>query len=117
RQPLYACKYHMARQHWQIKKWDGSENGLDGKVETLAVELVPRQVVRTALKAANLVGDGLYGVDIKQNQHGCQVIEINDNPNIDAGYEDQVLKDQLYTRIMSVFLRRIEKLKEAGVRW
>lgn len=117
RQPLYACKYHMAHKHWQIKKWDGSENGLDGKVETMPVELVPKTVVRTALKAANLVGDGLYGVDLKQNDQGVFVIEINDNPNIDAGYEDQVLKDQLYTKIMTVFLRRIERRKEAGVRW
>ena len=36
------------------------------------------------------------------------MIEVNDNPNIDAGFEDMVLKDQLYLRIMESFLRRIE---------
>ena len=42
------------------------------------------------------------------------MIEINDNPNIDAGVEDQVLKEEMYRRIMDVFLRRIE-LRKAGI--
>lgn len=36
------------------------------------------------------------------------VIEVNDNPSIDSGVEDQVLKDQLYREIMGEFLRRLE---------
>ena len=31
------------------------------------------------------MGDGLYGVDLKQTSKGVYVIEVNDNPNIDAG--------------------------------
>jgi glutathione synthase/RimK-type ligase-like ATP-grasp enzyme len=116
-QPLYACKYHMAARHWQILKWDGSEDGENGKVETLPIELAPRIVVRTALKAANLIGDGFYGVDLKQSGNTCQVIEINDNPSIDAGYEDKVLKEQLYTHVMSGLLRRVERRKDAVGRW
>jgi glutathione synthase/RimK-type ligase-like ATP-grasp enzyme len=73
-------------------------------------------VVRTALRAANLIGDGLYGVDIKQVGQSLYVIEVNDNPNIDAGVEDAVLKDELYKRIMRVILRRIEQRKEKGYR-
>jgi glutathione synthase/RimK-type ligase-like ATP-grasp enzyme len=117
RQPLYACKYHMAAKHWQILKWDGNSDGENGKVETIPIELAPRKVVQTALKSANLIGDGLYGVDLKQLGNTCHVIEINDNPNIDAGYEDRVLKDQLYTHIMSSLLRRVERRKEAAGRW
>ncbi len=117
RQPLYVCKYFMAARHWQITKWDGSGNGQNGKVESIPVELAPKPVVRTALRAANLIGDGLYGVDLKQVQGKCQVIEINDNPNIDAGFEDGVLRDQLYAKIMSVLLRRVERRKEAGLKW
>jgi len=45
-----------------------------------------------ALRAANLIGDGFYGVDIKQVGKRLYVIEINDNPNIDAGNEDSVLR-------------------------
>lgn len=112
RQPLYACRYHMADRHWQIIKRDGKTGRTDaGRAETMPIELAPTQVVKTALKAANLIGDGLYGVDLKQDQRGVCVIEVNDNPSIDAGIEDGVLKDELYLRIMRVFLNRIEKRK------
>ena len=111
-QPIYACKYFMARRHWQIIKRDGAGNSLLGKVEPVPLELVPRVVVRMALRAANLIGDGLYGVDLKQLERSCCVIEVNDNPSIDAGYEDAILKDTLYTRIMEIFLSRIRRRKE-----
>jgi glutathione synthase/RimK-type ligase-like ATP-grasp enzyme len=111
--PLYACKYFMARKHWQIIKRDGAGKQSFGISETVPVELVPRQVIKTALKIANLMGDGLYGVDLKQIGSECVVIEVNDNPSIDSGLEDALLKDELYRRIMEVFLKRIED-KKAG---
>ncbi|MBS1146889.1 MAG: glutathione synthase/ribosomal protein modification enzyme (glutaminyl transferase), partial [Proteobacteria bacterium] len=67
--------------------------------------------VKIALKAANLIGDGLYGVDIKQVGGRCYIIEVSDNPNVDAGNEDGVLKDALYREIMGSFVRRIEARK------
>ena len=106
--PLYVCKYHMAKDHWQIIKHDGGGETDYGKIEAIAVHTAPREVLETALKAASLIGDGLYGVDLKQIGERCHVIEVNDNPNIDAGFEDAVLKEQLYHRIMESFLRRIE---------
>lgn len=115
RQPLYACRYHMARSHWQILKRDSSGvKKAEGRSDTLAIEEVPRQVLKTALKAANLIGDGLYGVDLKQVGRKVYVIEVNDNPSIDAGVEDLVLKDEIYRRIMAVFLQRIEARKQGG---
>src|SRR5690606_36237471 len=83
-----------------------------GRVEAVPIELVPPQVVRTAVKAAALIGDGLYGVDLKQVGRHCHVIEVNDNPSIDAGFEDALLKDTLYERIMEHFVRKLERLKE-----
>ena len=65
RQPLFVCKYFMAKKHWQIIK--RNENGIktgDGNWQTMPVEQAPAQLIRTALKAANLIGDGLYGVDM-----------------------------------------------------
>lgn len=112
--PLFVCKYFMARNHWQIIKRDNDGHKLEGGFETLPVELAPRQVVRTALKAAALIGDGLYGVDIKQLGKACYVMEINDNPNVDAGIEDQVVKNALYDKIMEVFLKRIISKNNAG---
>jgi glutathione synthase/RimK-type ligase-like ATP-grasp enzyme len=109
RQPLYACRYYMAKKHWQILKRDGGGSKTDeGRFETLPVEHLPVQVLRTAIKAANLIGDGLYGVDLKQVGDKVYVIEVNDNPNIDAGIEDKYLKNQLYDRIMQVFQQRVE---------
>lgn len=110
--PIFACKYFMAKKHWQIIKRDGAGKRSFGQEETMPVELVPKIVIKTALKIANLMGDGLYGVDLKQVGSKCFVIEVNDNPNIDAGVEDSMLKDELYVRIMQVFLNRIEEKKQ-----
>lgn len=111
-QPLFACKYFMVEKHWQIIKWENANDKSEGKFETLPIEFAPQQVVRLALKVSNLIGNGFYGVDIKQIDRKCFVMEVNDNPNLDAGIEDAVLKDELYSRIMGVFLRRIERQKE-----
>jgi glutathione synthase/RimK-type ligase-like ATP-grasp enzyme len=110
--PLYVCKYHMAWKHWQIIKEDSRGRLRAGQVETFAVHDAPNAVVRAALKAARLMGDGLYGVDVKQVGRRPYVMEVNDNPSIDAGYEDRLLGDRLYQIIMRALLRRIEILKE-----
>lgn len=115
RQPLYVCKYFMAEQHWQIIK--RNSEGLkmeDGESQCIPVEHADSGLIRTALRAANLIGDGFYGVDIKQDGRMYYVIEINDNPSIDAGVEDEILKNELYLRIMRVILHRIEMIKEKG---
>ena len=116
REPFYVCRYYMARGHWQILKHEHNGETVAGRADTMSVEAAPRKIVQTALKAANLVGDGLYGVDVKQIGNTCYVIEINDNPSIDAGVEDRVIKDELYERIMRVFLKRIERSKEEAGR-
>jgi glutathione synthase/RimK-type ligase-like ATP-grasp enzyme len=112
RQPLFACRYHMAKHHWQIYKRDGGGAKMDeGRYDTVPVEHLPNMVLRTALKAANLIGDGLYGVDLKQVGNKTYIIEVNDNPNVDAGVEDKILKNQLYDIIMRTMLRRVEERK------
>ncbi len=112
RKPLFACKYFMAPKHWQIIHRDEKNEEDFGRVQSVPVELVPATVMRTALKAANLIGDGLYGVDIKQVNRLCYVIEINDNPTIQSGFEDALLKDELYRRVMEVFLQRLERRRQ-----
>jgi glutathione synthase/RimK-type ligase-like ATP-grasp enzyme len=68
-----------------------------------------------AVAAANLIGRGLYGVDIKEADGRTYMIEVNDNPNIDAGNEDQVLGMALYREVMGVYARRIaERRRSAG---
>lgn len=109
--PLFVCKYFMADDHWQIVKQNNGELNW-GNVESMPVEYAPSQMVKVAVRAANLIGDGLYGVDVKEVNGKFSVIEINDNPNIDNGYEDRELGDELYRRIIGVFLNRIERGKQ-----
>ncbi len=106
---LYACKYYMAKGHWQIYN-HSSIKGSDqtGLVDTLPLYQVPQHVIRTALKATSLIGKGLYGVDLKMINNKAIVIEINDNPSIDHGIEDAILGDELYYRILNYFVRSLE---------
>ena len=109
RRPLFVAKYYMVPGHWQIiKHGDEKQDFVEGATVALSVDEAPDRVVKLGLKAANLIGDGFYGVDIKQIGNRYYIIEINDNPNVDAGNEDSVLKDVLYREVMGVFLKRIE---------
>ncbi len=109
RVPLYACRYYMAKKHWQILKRDSGGTKTDeGRFDTLPVEELPKSVLEVALKAANLIGDGFYGVDLKELDGKVYVIEVNDNPSVDANIEDRYLKDALYDRIMQGVLKRVE---------
>ncbi|MGC1548258.1 MAG: RimK family protein [Rhodanobacter sp.] len=112
REPLYACKYFMSRGHWQIYNHGAKGTKKSGGFETIAVSDAPVEVVKLALKATNAVGDGLYGVDLKQVGDKPVVIEVNDNPSIDAGVEDFYLGDDLYLRVMQEFLRRMERKRQ-----
>ena len=78
-------------------------------MDTLPLEEVPPAVLEAGVRAARALGDGLYGVDVKETEEGVMVIEVNDNPNIDAGYEDQVLGKELYLRVMREFSARLDK--------
>ncbi|HEY8609277.1 MAG TPA: RimK family protein [Noviherbaspirillum sp.] len=107
RRPLFVCKYYMAPGHWQIIRHDQHQVS-EGRTEALSIGEAPDEVVSIAVQAANLIGDGFYGVDLKQVGAQVHVIEINDNPNVDAGNEDAVLSDALYREVMGVFRKRIE---------
>ncbi|MBS0622980.1 MAG: RimK family protein [Verrucomicrobia bacterium] len=113
RHPIFASRYYMVKKHWQIIKHTDEGKSELGKFATLPIEEVPKGVVRAALRAANLIGNGLYGVDLKQVGDKVYVIEVNDNPNIDGGVEDQVAKEGLYLTIMEEMMRRVEVAKGA----
>uniref|UniRef100_UPI003216E6EF GNAT family N-acetyltransferase n=1 Tax=uncultured Draconibacterium sp. TaxID=1573823 RepID=UPI003216E6EF len=106
--PIFACKYFMSKGHWQIYNWAGEEEDNSGDSETVDIEEVPEKVIWTALKAAALIGDGLYGVDLKMVNDKVYVVEVNDNPNIDVDIEDYILRDKLYDRIIDSIYNRIE---------
>ncbi|HET7587084.1 MAG TPA: RimK family protein [Gammaproteobacteria bacterium] len=113
RRPIFACRYFMSKNHWQIVNHKAGGRFTEGGFETLRVENAPAEVVDAALKAANLIGDGLYGVDIKQHEGKLYVIEVNDNPNIDAGVEDKLLDEDLYRTILLEFAARLDRKRQA----
>ncbi len=108
-EPLFACRYFMAKDHWQILNWQTDSEDHEGNFETVPILEVPPVVIQAALKTAKLIGNELYGVDLKEVNNDAYVIEINDNPSIDIGVEDQVLGDELYFKIMQSFLNRMKK--------
>ena len=111
RTPLFVCQYFMSKEHWQIYNHAAGREreAREGDSKTFRVEDAPEIVVKTALKAAGLIGNGFYGVDLKQTTKGVVVIEINDNPSIDHGVEDEVLKEALYRTIIEDFVWRLDR--------
>src|SRR5262249_3367143 len=110
-EPLYACQYYMAPNHWQIYNHT-ARNKSDrlGFFNTLPIRQVPEDVLKTAVRAAKLVGNGLYGVDLKETPDGCvTIMEVNDNPTIDRGIEDEVVGEKLYRKILAHMIRMIEE--------
>jgi glutathione synthase/RimK-type ligase-like ATP-grasp enzyme len=69
---------------------------------------VPKCVLDAALKATKPIGNGFYGVDVKESKGKGYVIEVNDNPSIESAVEDKYLGKDLYRLIMEEFVRRIE---------
>jgi glutathione synthase/RimK-type ligase-like ATP-grasp enzyme len=98
-QPLYACRYMIPAKTFKIQAV------VDGKIEYGLVDSIPLQdvpacVLDAGVRAALAVGNGLYGVDLKQTEGGdVFVIEVNDNPSINAGDEDRFAPD-LYERVI-----------------
>ena len=90
----------------------GPERTTEGESETIAVQHAPREVLRLALQTANAIGDGFYGVDIKTVDGRHVLMEINDNPNVDRGVEDEILGDELYERIMKGLRARVDAGKQ-----
>jgi glutathione synthase/RimK-type ligase-like ATP-grasp enzyme len=107
RRPLFVAKYFMAPGHWKIIKIAREQQPVEGKTVAMSIGEAPEQVINTAVRAANLIGRGLYGADLKQVEDRVYLIEVNINPNIDAGNEDQVLGEALYREVLGVFARRI----------
>jgi glutathione synthase/RimK-type ligase-like ATP-grasp enzyme len=105
---LFLCRYHMARGHWQIVSRAGKTDRY-GRVEAVAMQDAPAGLIATAERAASLFGDGFFGVDAKVVDGRVLVIEVNDNPNLDAGYEDALLNEAIYDAIASWFRSRLDQ--------
>jgi glutathione synthase/RimK-type ligase-like ATP-grasp enzyme len=108
-QPLFACRYFMAKNHWQIYNHSAKRRGDRlGIYETVKIDDVPKNVMKMAVRAARLVGSGLYGVDLKETDQGVVVMEVNENPNIHQRIENAVIGDEMYRAILKHFVHMIE---------
>ncbi len=94
---LAVVRYVFAHNTWRTM--DRSENGEIVQVIGVPIETANPRLLRVALDASNAIGKSLYGVDIKEVSGEYYVIEVNDNPNIDAGNEDQCNPD-IYKEII-----------------
>lgn len=106
-QALYACRYYMAKNHWQIYNHAGKTHKAGG-FDVMPTFEVPKPVLKAALNATKHIGNGLYGVDLKQMNNSVYIIEVNDNPSIDSAVEDKFLEGELYDAIMGEFKRRLD---------
>jgi glutathione synthase/RimK-type ligase-like ATP-grasp enzyme len=106
-QPLFACQYAMAKKHWQIVRHRDDGSADEGGSRTFPIDKVPPEILDAGVRAASLIGDGLYGVDLKETSNGVYIIEINDNPNLEHGVEDAVAKADLWNRLTRWFTTRI----------
>ncbi|MEM2793849.1 MAG: hypothetical protein QW511_04250, partial [Candidatus Methanomethylicia archaeon] len=91
-------KYYIPRGGWRIRDIiDGKI--VWGRVEAINRENIPSKLRKIAIKAIENIGNGLYGVDIKEFNGEYYVIEINDNPTIMHGMEDAKNTD-IYEKII-----------------
>ncbi|MDD1684741.1 MAG: ATP-grasp domain-containing protein [Methanoregula sp.] len=95
---LYACKYTIPSVTFKIQASVNGHTVYCG-VESVPANAIPPHVVRLGIDAANAIGNGLYGVDIKNNNGDAYVIEVNDNPSLESG-EDGHYPD-VYEQIVS----------------
>lgn len=97
--PLYVCRYTIPRMRWKVLTYVENGRTIYGPVKGIEIEKSDPRLLETAVRAAAVVGNGLYGVDLKQQEDGFMVIEVNDNPTIAAGEEDQKAPDLYETLI------------------
>jgi glutathione synthase/RimK-type ligase-like ATP-grasp enzyme len=108
-EPLFVCQYRMARGHWQIVKHRADGSSREGGFRTFELDQAPKELLDVAGRAAKPIGEGFYGVDIKQTDRGFVVMEVNDNPNLEHGIEDAVGKDEVWMRLLKWFIERFEQ--------
>lgn len=100
---LFAIKYYMVDKDWKIVKYDRKGNYINGHHECVPFDKIPPHIITAAYKCDQFLTDGLYGIDIKEVNNQSYVIEINDNPSIDAGIEDEIEGNKIYDIIMGYF--------------
>lgn len=98
KKPLFACKYFMVENHWQILKYIGDKM-VEGEAETISIRKIPNNILNLLSKVVLFLDHGFYGIDIKEINGKVYLIEINDNPNLYFGVEDKINRDEIFYEI------------------
>lgn len=101
---LYVCQYVFPKNRWKTVTYIQEGRAVIGRVRTFAPDQVPARLLETAALAGKAIGGGLYGVDVKQIGDEFVVIEVNDNPTLNRGEEDQKAP-QIYERLVRYLVR------------
>jgi glutathione synthase/RimK-type ligase-like ATP-grasp enzyme len=96
---LYVCQYGIPKKRWKILTYTEAGLVISGRVRGYDMLKVDPKLLQTAIQAASAIGNGLYGVDLKQVGGDFVVIEVNDNPTIAEGEEDQKAP-RMYERLI-----------------
>ncbi|NLG09291.1 MAG: RimK family alpha-L-glutamate ligase [Deinococcales bacterium] len=94
---LAVVKYAFAPAQWKLM--DRTAEGEWANVVATPLADADPQLLATALAASDAIGESLYGVDLKEIDGEYYVIEVNDNPTIAAGEEDQA-NPEIYAEII-----------------
>jgi glutathione synthase/RimK-type ligase-like ATP-grasp enzyme len=94
---LAVVEYRFAADRWKVMQ-RGAE-GEAASVRAVPRGEAPRALLDVALAAANAIGHSLHGVDLKEIDGAYYVIEVNDNPTIAAGEEDQA-NPEIYAEVV-----------------
>lgn len=99
---LYGCKYIIPSETFKIQ---ASINGhiVYCAVESVPKEEIPNKIIELGIDASNAIGRGLYGVDIKECGDSAYVIEVNDNPSLEAGELNHY--PEAYQKIINTIMR------------
>ncbi len=103
---LYVVQYTIPRKQWKILTYTPEGRAIYGPVKAFDIDQAPPGLIATARKAARAVGGGFYGVDLKQSGDEFMTIEVNDNPTILAGDEDQKAS-HIYEHIIRYLLEEL----------
>ncbi len=98
-EPLYVCQYLIPKKRWKILSYTDTGREIYGNVKGFDLDKVNPKLLDTAIRAGAAIGNGLYGVDLKQVGDEFVVIEVNDNPTIAEDEEDQKAP-QVYERLV-----------------
>lgn len=98
-EPLYVCQYTIPKKRWKILSYSAEGRAIYGPVIGYDLDKVNPKLLERATQASAAIGNGFYGVDLKQVGDDFVVIEVNDNPTINAGDEDQKAP-KLYERVV-----------------